>query len=200
MQYVAGYPSTTASNFLAIPNFVAIFASPLFGFLLDKTGRSLFWMAAAAIMLILGHTALLAMTLKWFTIHPIAIMLWIGVGYSMYAAAIWPTLPFVIKEEMLGTGYGAMTSIQNAGLAGFAQIAAAIIGEDPSLSTPREWAGTSLVFIGCGAVSLALTIILWIVDKARANGVLNDTGEVKQAWKIKLNSVPEMNEAQTWVQ
>lgn len=115
----------------------------------------------------------------------------------MYAASIWPTLPFVIKEEMLGTGYGAMTSIQNAGLAGFAQIVATIVGDNPSKSTPKEWMGASLVFIGCGVVSLVLTIILYIVDKARTGGVLNGSGDVKQAWKIKLNS-PELSEPQGW--
>jgi hypothetical protein len=45
-----------------------------------------------------------------------------GFGYSMYASAIWPTLPFVIKAEMLGTGYGTMTAVQNAGLAIFPSI------------------------------------------------------------------------------
>jgi len=39
----------------------------------------------------------------------------------MFAASIWPLLPFVIKENQLGTGYGLMTSIQNAGLALFPQ-------------------------------------------------------------------------------
>lgn len=115
----------------------------------------------------------------------------------MYAASIWPTLPFVIKEEMLGTGYGAMTSIQNAGLAGFAQIVATIVGDDPSKSDRIHWMGAELVFIGCGTVSLILTIILYFVDKVKTQGVLNGTGVIKQAWKTKLNS-PELSEPQGW--
>jgi len=197
MEYVAKYPPLQATNFLAIPNFVAIFASPFFGFVLDKTGRSIMWMGLAAIMLILAHLAFLAMTLDLFRIHPIIIMLWMGVGYSMYAASIWPTLPFVIKEEMLGTGYGAMTSIQNAGLAIFAQLIATIVGEDPKLSTKTQWMGTSLVFVACGGISLILTIVLYIVDKARTDGVLNAAGAVKQEFKVKLNT-PELSSPQGW--
>jgi MFS family permease len=194
LQYIGGYKPLEASNFLAIPNFVAIFASPMFGYILDKTGRSLLWMGLASIMLILAHLALLAMTYNWFRIPPIAIMVWIGFGYSMYAASIWPTLPFVIKEEMLGTGYGAMTSIQNAGLAAFAQIVATIVGENPQYSTHKQWMGTSLVFVGCGGVSLVLTIFLYIIDKARTNGVLNSSGEVKQEYKNMLNKPPNLVE------
>jgi hypothetical protein len=33
-----------------------------------------------------------------------------------------------------------------------------------------------------------LTVLLFIVDKARTGGVLNSTGDVKQAWKTRLNS------------
>jgi len=197
MQYVCGYKPMDASNLLAIPNFVAIFASPFFGYVLDRTGRSIIWMGTAAIMLILAHLALLAKTFDWFSIPPIAIMLWVGIGYSMYAASIWPTLPFVIKEEMLGTGYGAMTSIQNAGLAAFAQIVATIVGSAPQHSTQKQWMGTSLVFVACGGISLALTIFLYIIDLARTGGVLNATGQVKQAYKIKLNT-PELSEPQGW--
>jgi hypothetical protein len=37
----------------------------------------------------------------------------IGLAYSIFASGIWPLLPFIIKRDMLGTGYGMMTSVQN---------------------------------------------------------------------------------------
>jgi nitrate/nitrite transporter NarK len=194
LQEIAGYDAVTATNFIAIPNFVAIFASPTFGYILDRTGRSLIWMGVAGCMQVLGHLSVLAIALKWFTIPPVAIMLWIGVGYSMYASAIWPTLPFVIKGEMLGTGYGTMTAVQNAGLAIFPSV----IGQLMKVTEPpTKYVIPIIIFISCAGISVVLTVILFIVDKARTGGVLNATGEVKQAYKTKLNS-PELSEPQGW--
>ena len=40
----------------------------------------------------------------------------------MLASSLWPLLPYIIQPNMLGTAYGAMTAVQNAGLAVFPQI------------------------------------------------------------------------------
>lgn len=116
------YSPETASFFIFIPNFVAIFASPLFGKIMDKIGRSLWVLILASAMMIMAHIAFLAILERWFFIHPAIIMTWIGVAYSLAASSIWPLLPFVIPQRMLGTAYGAMTSIQNLGLAIFPQL------------------------------------------------------------------------------
>jgi len=197
---VAGYDKITASNFIAIPNFVAIFASPTFGYIIDKTGRTLIFCGIAGIMQVLAHLAVLGIALKWIPSSPdsfalpVCIMLWIGVGYSMYAASIWPILPFIIKEDMLGTGYGTMTSVQNLGLAVFPQIVGYILKH---VVGPNKFIGPIFIFIGCAGLSVALTVMLFIIDKARTGGVLNATGEVKQEHKKRLNN-PEMSEPQTW--
>lgn len=73
-------------------------------------------------MQILAHIAFLGILEGWFFIHPAIVMTWIGVAYSLAASSIWPLLPFVIPQRMLGTAYGAMTSIQNLGLAVFPQL------------------------------------------------------------------------------
>jgi len=157
LQKIGGYRPDIATTFLAIPNFVSIIASPTFGKIIDRTGRSLWWMALSSLMQILAHGAYLAMAEKWFTIPPAAIMVWIGIGYSMFAASIWPLLPFVIREEMLGTGYGTMTAIQNAGLAGFAQAIGSIqsaVGPDDPLSSVIP----IIIFMGCAGASFGLTV------------------------------------------
>jgi len=191
---VAGYPKIQASNFIAIPNFVAIIASPMFGYIIDKTGRTLLYCGVAGVMQVLAHLAVLAIALKWFTINPIIIMLWIGFAYSMYAASIWPILPFIIKEEMLGTGYGTMTSVQNLGLAVFPQIVGYIMQHVPG---EKKFIGPIFIFIGCAGLSVGLTVMLFIIDRAATGGVLNATGEVKQEHQKKLNN-PEMSEPANW--
>ena len=39
-----------------------------------------------------------------------------GVGYSIYAAAIWGSIPYVVDENSVGTAFGLATAIQNIGL------------------------------------------------------------------------------------
>jgi Na+/melibiose symporter-like transporter len=53
------YSATTASYFLAIPNIVSIFASPTFGFIIDKFGRALWFVFFASLALVIGHLGFL---------------------------------------------------------------------------------------------------------------------------------------------
>jgi hypothetical protein len=39
-----------------------------------------------------------------------------GVGYSIYAAAIWGSIPYVVPESAVGSAFGVTTAIQNIGL------------------------------------------------------------------------------------
>jgi len=40
----------------------------------------------------------------------------VGIGYSIYAAAIWGSVPYVVNPESIGTAFGLTTAIQNIGL------------------------------------------------------------------------------------
>jgi MFS family permease len=89
----------------------AIFATPLFGLMVDKLGRRAAFMAFGSFLLaivfpILGYTHL---------------NLWvstvlIGIAFSLVPAVIWPAVPYLVEPSRLGTGYGLMTMVQNIGL------------------------------------------------------------------------------------
>jgi MFS family permease len=80
---------------MAIPSFVAIAASPFFGWLVDRVGRGLYWIALASAGMIFAHVYYLMMAYDvafTLTLGPIPIMIWIGVFYSMGASSqygIW---------------------------------------------------------------------------------------------------------------
>jgi hypothetical protein len=40
-----------------------------------------------------------------------------GFGYSIYAAALWGSIPYVVDAKTVGTAFGFCTAVQNAGLA-----------------------------------------------------------------------------------
>ena len=50
----------------------------------------------------------------------------VGIGYSIYGAAIWASIPYVVKPQTLGTAFGVTTAVQNGGLALFPTIGGAI--------------------------------------------------------------------------
>ena len=92
----------------------AIFATPLFGLLVDKVGNRALFMTGGTLLLflvfpILGHTQL---------------NLWvstvlIGIAFSLVPAVMWPAVTYLVKPSQLGTAYGLMTMLQNIGLTVF---------------------------------------------------------------------------------
>uniref|UniRef100_A0A672FX47 Lysosomal dipeptide transporter MFSD1 n=1 Tax=Salarias fasciatus TaxID=181472 RepID=A0A672FX47_SALFA len=97
-------------------------ASPLLGFMVDKTGRNVIWVIIAVVATLAAHM-MLAFTF-W---NPWIAMSLLGVSYSLLACALWPMVAFVVPDHQLGTAYGFMQSIQNLGLALIAMAAGAIL-------------------------------------------------------------------------
>lgn len=189
------FSEDTATLFISIPNFVSIIAAPMFGFIIDKFGRSIFWIILSSGMLVVAHVMFLGNANEWFFVHPIPIMLWLGVGYAMLASSLWPLLPYIIKPNMLGTAYGAMTAVQNAGLAIFPQIIGALQGASGIEHTRLQYTIPILIFIACTGIALGLGWFLLVVDKARHAGILNATGEEKQAWRDRRDAAVAEQEA-----
>jgi len=40
----------------------------------------------------------------------------LGIAYSIYAGALWSSIPYVVPAPQLGTAFGLCTSVQNIGL------------------------------------------------------------------------------------
>ncbi|KAG5269788.1 hypothetical protein AALO_G00206150 [Alosa alosa] len=97
-------------------------ASPVLGFMVDRTGKNVLWVACAILATLAAHM-MLAFTF-W---NPWIAMSLMGLAYSLLACALWPMVSFVVPEHQLGTAYGFMQSIQNLGLALIAMAAGAIL-------------------------------------------------------------------------
>jgi MFS family permease len=188
------FSEDTATLFISIPNFVSIVAAPLFGFLVDRFGRSVWWIILSSAMLVVAHVMFLANANEWFFLHPIPIMLWLGFGYALLAASLWPLLPYIIQPNMLGTAYGAMTAVQNAGLAVFPQIIGALQDANGIAHTRLQYTIPILIFIGCTGIAFGLGWLLLIIDKARHGGILNATGKEKQAWRDRRDAAVKAEE------
>lgn len=92
----------------------AMVGTPLVGLLADRVGKRSLMMVAGAVLLmpvylLIGYTQVSLLV-------PMSMM---GLAFSVIPAVMWPSVAYVVPESKLGTAYGLMTLVQNAGLAGF---------------------------------------------------------------------------------
>uniref|UniRef100_A0A3B3BX02 Lysosomal dipeptide transporter MFSD1 n=1 Tax=Oryzias melastigma TaxID=30732 RepID=A0A3B3BX02_ORYME len=141
-------------------------ASPVLGFMVDKTGRNVVWVITAVVATLAAHV-MLAFTF-W---NPWIAMSLLGVSYSLLACALWPMVAFVVPEHQLGTAYGFMQSIQNLGLALIAMAAGAILDS-------RGYLVLEVFFCACICIALIAVVMLYFVDYVKG-GDLNQSAAAR---------------------
>ena len=124
----------------AIP-YGAIFLSPLFGMLYDRSGHGVRLMFAGCAMLT-ASMLLLAFPMVHNSLYALSLMVVIGVAFSLVPAALWPSVPKLVPLKNLGTAYSIIYFIQNIGL----MLVPIIIGQINDAHT---------VTVGVGAVHAA---------------------------------------------
>ncbi|XP_068613400.1 lysosomal dipeptide transporter MFSD1-like [Brachionichthys hirsutus] len=127
-------------------------ASPILGFMVDKTGRNVTWVMAAVVITLASHM-MLAFTF-W---SPWIAMSLLGVSYSLLACALWPMVAFVVPNYQLGTAYGFMQSIQNLGLALISLASGAILDA-------KGYLLLEVFFCTCVSIALMAAVMLYFVD------------------------------------
>ena len=109
-----------ASTFYAMPYIISAFMSPILGIIIDKLGRRALFISISSIMILLA--CLFTMMIpgspspdqtQWLCLIPLSLL---GIGYSVYAAALWGCIPYTVPAKLVGTAYGLCTAIQNIGL------------------------------------------------------------------------------------
>jgi MFS family permease len=136
----------------------------VFGFLLDRSGRNAPLLAAGSVLLPVSFLVLAAMPGS----AELSTAL-LGVSFSFLPAVLWPTVVRYAAPEHLGTAYGLMTALQNAGLTG-ANLAAGYLN-DVSRASAANPGGYSAMLWFFGLLSLAAflcTLVLWLIDQSNA--------------------------------
>jgi len=107
-------PSLAGTITMLLP-FGTILLTPVFGGIYDKFGKGATIMIIGSMILILVHGVLAIPSLNFWWIAT-AMVIILGVGFSLVPSAMWPSVPKIIPEKQLGTAYAVIFWIQNIGL------------------------------------------------------------------------------------
>ncbi len=134
----------------------AMFATPLFGLLVDKVGKR-------ALFMVLGSFLLMPVYLMMaYHVTPLWVpLVMMGLAFSLIPAVMWPSVAYIVEERRLGTAYSVMTLIQQIGVAGMNWL----IGRtndvyQASASNPMGHAPGMWIFSILGFLALFFAILL----------------------------------------
>jgi MFS family permease len=102
-----------AGQYNSVLPLAAMFATPLFGLLVDKVGKRALFMVAGSFLLMPVYLMMA------YHVAPLWVpIIMMGVAFSLIPAVMWPSVAYIVEERRLGTAYAVMTLIQQIGVAG----------------------------------------------------------------------------------
>ena len=156
-QHAHGLDLAAAGAINAWVFLAALFATPAFGWLCDRTGRYAPWLAFGA-MLLPVSIAVMAVSGASLWIGTVLI----GVSFSLVPAVMWPLTARLVPESRFGTALGLMWVVQNAGMAG-ANLLAGWLNDSYGASAlnPAGYQPMMLFFFVAGALGFVFAVMLW---------------------------------------
>ena len=122
-----GIPAGTAGWMVSMLPFSTVIFAPLFGLLVDRKGHGTRWMVLGSILALTAHL-LLAYAPAGVPFWGYLAMVFLGFGYSLVPAALWPSVPKIVPDKVLGTTFALIYWVQNLGLMTFKMLSGNILG------------------------------------------------------------------------
>jgi nitrate/nitrite transporter NarK len=159
--------------------FGTILLTPLFGSVYDRRGKGATLMIIGAIIIILVH-ALFSVPFLNFKSVAIALIIFLGIGFSLVPSAMWPSVPKIIPERQLGSAYALIFWVQNWGLMGVPALIGWVL-DKYCISGTRLVDGVSipnynytipmLIFTCFGVLALIFAFLLKAEDRKKGYGL-----------------------------
>ena len=190
-----GYMRGTAETIFAVFPLLAVAITPILGNYVDHKGKAASMLMIGSILLVICHLTF-AFILPLFkgnaiggTVVAYVTILVLGASFSLVPAALWPSVPKLVDEKIIGSAYALIFWIQNIGLWLFPLLIgnvlessnannpdviaakAAIEAGEKGVLVPYnyQWA---LVMLAClGVAALLIGIYLKAVDKKKHLGL-----------------------------
>jgi MFS family permease len=177
---IMGYMRGTAETIFAVFPLLAVAITPILGNYVDHKGKAATMLMLGSILLVICHLtfafvlpAFKGSTIGGTTVAYITILV-LGASFSLVPAALWPSVPKLVDEKIIGSAYAAIFWIQNIGLGLFPTLIGNVLqSTNPEGTAAHEldytWALVMLAVLGIAA--LLISIYLKAVDKKKGYGL-----------------------------
>lgn len=151
---------STAGGVTSIIIFASMILAPFAGRLVDKVGKRATMMIVGSLIMIPSH--LIMGVTKIYPAYPMIIL---GAAFVLVPAAMWPSIPLIVRKERVGTAFGLMTAIQNIGLALFPLLNGLL------RDITQTYTSSMIMFSSLGFFGLIFAILLKRADAREGGGL-----------------------------
>ena len=175
-----GYMRGTAETIFAVFPLLAVAITPILGSYVDNKGKAASMLMIGSLLLIVCHLtfAFILPMFKGNAVGGVVVayvtILVLGASFSLVPAALWPSVPKLVDEKIIGSAYALIFWIQNIGLWLFPLLIGKVLeNTNPGVTDPVALNYTwPLVMLAClGVAALIIGIILKRVDAKRHLGL-----------------------------
>ncbi|MDO5074771.1 MAG: MFS transporter [Bacteroidales bacterium] len=159
-----GVSENLAGTFVGLPALGALILTPVFGGMIDKRGRSASIMVLGAAMLIAVHATYAIPTLHASGLA-IALMIVLGIAFSLVPSAMWPAVAKIFPAKQLGTAYALIFLIQNVGLWGVPTLIGYVLESYCKTATGYDYTLPMIIFTSLATLALVVALLLKAADK-----------------------------------
>ena len=108
------------------------------------------------------------------TIVSITSIIVLGISFSLVPATLWPSVPKLIDNKVLGSAYSAIFWIQNIGLMTVPIVIGSVldsVNKGIPQDQPKDYTLAMLVFTSFGVIALLMSLFLKAIDKKKHYGL-----------------------------
>ena len=166
LEETLGIDAASAAQLFSVFPILAMCLTPLLGIFLDHKGKGASMLMAGSVIMIVCHLCfaflLPAAPYKWLAVLLIVVL---GVSFSLVPAALWPSVPKIIDEKILGSAYCLIFWVQNIGLCLVPMLIGLLRGSTGGYFVPM------LVFSSFGILAFIFSFFLKIEDRRKNYGL-----------------------------
>ncbi|MBR6347095.1 MAG: MFS transporter [Bacteroidales bacterium] len=166
LEVTLGVDAATAARLFSCFPILAMALTPLLGGFLDFKGKGASMLMLGSLIMIVCHLSfafvLPAFPKAWFAVLLIVVL---GVSFSLVPAALWPSVPKIIDEKVLGSAYCLIFWVQNIGLCLVPLLIGTVLKATGGYLVPM------IIFSSFGVLAFLLTFLLKIEDKRKNYGL-----------------------------
>ena len=175
-----GYKRGTAETIFAVFPLLAVAITPILGSYVDHKGKAASMLMIGSLLLIVCHLtfAFVLPACKGSAVGGIIVayltILVLGASFSLVPAALWPSVPKLVDEKIIGSAYALIFWIQNIGLWLFPLLIGKVLDKtNPDVTDPVGFDYTwPLVMLAClGIAAFLIAVYLKAVDKKKGLGL-----------------------------